>query len=252
MASDVEYTPERVMVVTAHPDDAEFACAGTIARWVKSGATAAYVLATSGDVGIDRPGMMKAKAAEIREAEARAAAQVVGVHDVTFFREPDGMLENTLELRRRLVREMRRFRPEVVITGDPTMLFTPRGGINHPDHRAIDTATMDAVFPAVGQPNLFQELEAEGLHAHKVRKMYFTARGQGDFLVDISDTIDLKIAALRQHVSQVGGRDDLDQIVKDMAAQAGAPQGVSYAEAYRVITLESDDAWEARQRSDQE
>ncbi len=246
--SDVEYTPKRIMVVTAHPDDAEFGCAGTIARWVKEGATAAYVLATSGDVGIATPGMTRATAATIREAEALAAAKVVGVDDVTFLREPDGMLENTLDLRRRLVREMRRFRPEVVITGDPSMLFTPRGGINHPDHRAIDTATIDAVFPAVGQPNLFEELAAEGLRAHKVRKLYLTARGQGDVFVDISDTIDLKIASLHEHVSQVGGRDDLAQMIKDSSADVARGQEMLYAEAYRVITLESDDAWTALQQ----
>ncbi len=172
IVSQTRYTPKRVMVITAHPDDAEFGCAGTIAQWVKDGATAAYVLATSGDVGIATPGMTKERAAKIREAEATAAAKVVGVEEVIFLREPDGMLQNTMDLRRRLVREMRRFRPEVVITGDPTMFFTPRGGINHPDHRAIDGAALDAVFPAVGQPNLFQELEAEGLKAHKVRKIF--------------------------------------------------------------------------------
>ena len=242
------YIPSRVMVITAHPDDAEFACAGTIARWVKEGAVGAYVLATSGDVGIAEPGLTRQQAASIREAETLAAAKVVGVEDVTFLREPDGMLENTIDLRRRLVREMRRFKPEVVIAGDPEMLYTPMGGINHPDHRAIDTAALDAIFPAVGQPNLFEELEEEGLSAHKVRKVYLTHRGVGDVLVDISDTIDLKIAALRQHTSQVGGWAEMPDRIKAMCARVAEGHDMAYAEAYRVITLESDDNWEKLQQ----
>lgn len=245
--SDTAYVPSRVMVITAHPDDAEFNCAGTIARWVKEGAVGAYVLATSGDVGIAEPGMTKKQAAAIREAESLAAAKIVGVEDITFFREPDGMLENTIDLRRRLVREMRRFKPEVVIIGDPTMLYTPLGGINHPDHRAIDTAALDAIFPAVGQPNLFQELEKEGLTAHKIRKIYLTYRGIGEVLVDISDTIDLKAESLRQHVSQVGERTDMAARIKEMGARIAKGHAMTYAEAYRIITLESDEAWEKLQ-----
>lgn len=243
------YTPKRVMAVVAHPDDAEFGCAGTIARWVKEGAEAAYVLATSGDVGIAEPGMTKAKAAEIREAESLAAANVVGVKDVTFLRIPDGMVENTMELRKRLVREMRRFKPEVVITGDPTMVFTPMGGINHPDHRAIAGATIDAIFPAVGQPNLFQELEEEGLKAHKVRKVYVTSRGQGDTFINISDTVHLKAKALKQHVSQLGDWEDLEDRVKEWTGHTAKGKEMAHAEAYRVITLENDESWEKIQRA---
>lgn len=250
--SHTRYTPKRVMVIVAHPDDAEFGCAGTIARWVQEGATAAYVLATSGDVGIATPGITNRQAAEIREAEALAAAKVVGVEEVIFLREPDGMLENTMDLRRRLVREMRRFKPEVVITGDPTMVFTPRGGINHPDHRAIATAALDAIFPSVGQPNLFQELEREGLKAHKVRKVYLTARGQGDVFVDISETIELKIQSLQQHVSQVSQYKELPERIREWAAEVAAGKEMAYADAYRVITLESDEAWEQLQQMGEE
>jgi LmbE family N-acetylglucosaminyl deacetylase len=249
---DTRYTPERVMVIAAHPDDAEFGSAGTIAKWVKEGATAAYILATSGDVGIDTLGMTKQRAAEIREAESIAAASVVGVEEVIFLREPDGMLQNTMDLRRRLVREIRRFKPEVVITGDPTMFFTPRGGVNHPDHRAIDEAALDAIFPAAGQPNLFQELETQGLQAHKVRKLYLTARGQGDVFVDITDTIELKIQALQKHVSQVGGWEELPERIRAWSAEIAAGKDMTYAEAYRVIILESDATWEMLQRRGKE
>ena len=157
--SHAGYIPERVMVIAAHPDDAEFSCAGTIAHWVKEGATAAFVLATSGDVGIAQPGMTNSRAAEIREAESLAAAQVLGVEDVTFLREPDGRLENTMALRRRLVREMRRFKPEAVITGDPTMIFTPSGGINHPDHRPWPARRSMPYSPRLVNPTCFKNLK---------------------------------------------------------------------------------------------
>ncbi|TLN19053.1 PIG-L family deacetylase, partial [bacterium] len=142
------------MAIVAHPDDIEYTCAGTLARWAKAGARVAYLLCTSGDVGIATPGMTRARATEIREAESRAAADLAGVRDLTFLREPDGMLTATLDLRKKIVREIRRFRPEVVITGDPTIVWSGSDYINHPDHRAAAQAALDATFPAAGQPNL--------------------------------------------------------------------------------------------------
>lgn len=242
--SNNSYTPESVLAVFAHPDDIEFGCAGTIARWVQEGARAAYVLITSGDVGIAKPGMTKAKAAEIREAETLEAAKVVGVEDVTFFRIGDGMVENTMELRKRVVREIRRFQPEVVMCGDPTMLFTARGGLNHPDHRAAAGAAVDAVFPAAGQPNLFEELAEEGLSAHKVRKVYVSTWGDGTTYINISNTIDLKIEALKKHVSQVGEAKNLEENMKQRAADRGKDVEMAYAEAFRVLTIENDETWE--------
>lgn len=244
MTSNNVYTPESVMAVFAHPDDIEFGCAGTIARWVKEGARAAYVLITSGDVGIAKPGMTKEKAAEIREGETMDAAKVVGVEDVTFFRVGDGMVENTMELRKRVIREIRRFQPEVVMCGDPTMLFTPRGGINHPDHRAAAGAAIDAVFPGAGQPNLFEDLEEEGFNAHKVRKVYVSTWGDGSTYVNISDTIDLKIKALKKHVSQVGHWKELEENMKQRAADRGKDVEMAYAEAFRILTIESDETWD--------
>ena len=241
--SNGTYLPKRVMAIAAHPDDIEFGSVGTIARWVKAGATAAYVLVTSGDVGIAEAGMTKAKAAEIREAETIAAAKLIGVDDVTFLREPDGMVVNTLELRKQLVRQIRRFRPEVIIAMDPTVMYTAMGGINHPDHRAVGEATMDAIFPACSQPNLFQELEDEGFFACRVRKVYVSSRGEGDTYVDISSTIDLKIQALQAHVSQVGAMEGLEERIRSFAARNGTGKEMAYAEVFRVLTLQTDEAW---------
>ena len=240
------YTPARVMVIMAHPDDIEFGCAGTVARWVGDGAEAAYVLCTSGDVGIAKQGMTRARAAEIREAEQRAAAAIVGVNDVVFLGEADGMLVNTLALRKKLVREIRRFKPEVVICTDPSTIWVDDSYINHPDHRAAAGAALDAVFPAAGQPNLFEELADEGLTAHKVRKVYVGWGSEPNTWVNISTTIDLKIEALRAHVSQMGEWDP-EPMLRKWSAESAQGKEMAYAEAYKVITLESDERWEERQ-----
>ena len=237
------YIPESVMVIVAHPDDIEFSCAGTIARWVKSGTRAAYVICTSGDVGIAEPGMTKLRAAEIREFEARNAARISGVTEVIFLRESDGLLQPTLGLRKKLVREIRRFRPDVVVTSDPTVVWSGENYINHPDHRAAGTAALDATFPAAGQPNLFEELEDEGLTAHKVRKVYVAGRHQDDLYVNLDETMDIKIASLKAHASQFKDWDP-EEMVRDWAADLAKGKEMTYAEAYRVITLMDDEAWE--------
>ncbi|MBN1373229.1 MAG: PIG-L family deacetylase [Anaerolineaceae bacterium] len=249
MSSSSFYVPESVMAIVAHPDDIEFSCAGTMARWAKAGARISYVLCTSGDVGIDEPGMTRARAAEIREAEARLAAEIAGVGEIIFLGEPDGLLTATLELRKKLVREIRRFRPEVVVTGDPTVVWAGADYINHPDHRAAALAAVEAVFPAAGQPNLFEEIEEqEGFKAHKVRKVYATTWGAADLYVNIEETIDTKIESLRAHKSQMGDWDPADMI-KQWAAESAKGKEMRYAEGFKVVTLLSDEDWTKRQQA---
>ena len=243
MNNSKTYIPESAMVIVAHPDDAEFGCAGTIARWAKAGCRVCYALCTSGDVGIATEGMTKQQAVDIREAEQRAAAEILGVKEVVFLREPDGMLQATLELRKKLVREIRRFRPEVVFVMDPTLVWAGEGYINHPDHRAAGLAAIDAIFPASGQPNLFQELEAEGLTAHKPRKVFSLNWRDGDTYISIDETMDLKIDALRAHKSQMDDWDPEPRI-KEWAAERAKGHEMRYAEIFRVVTLESDEDWE--------
>lgn len=246
------YIPKSFLAVFAHPDDIEFSCAGTMAKWVKAGSRGAYVLVTSGDVGIATEGMTNEKAAEIREAEQTAAANAVGVTDVTYFRVGDGTVENNLALRKRIVREIRRFQPEVVVTGDPTIVFNPGGGINHPDHRAVGMAAVDAVYPATGQPNLFQELEEEGLKAHKVRKMFIVSWSSGDTLVDITQTIDLKLDALSKHESQIGHIEGLLDRMRQRAADLATGVDYEYAEKFRLVTVENDEKWAKLQEKNPE
>jgi len=243
-ASDTKpYVPESAMAIFAHPDDVEFSCVGTLAYWARRGARISYVVSTSGDVGIARQDLTRQQAAAIREAEQQAAAALAGAAEVIFLREPDGMLQATLELRKKLVREIRRFRPEVVFVMDPTLVWAGEGYINHPDHRAAGLAAIDAIFPASGQPNLFQELEAEGLTAHKPRKVFSLNWRDGDTYISIDETMDLKIAALRAHKSQMDDWDPEPRI-KEWAAERAKGHEMRYAEIFRVVTLESDEDWE--------
>jgi len=236
------YIPESAIAITAHPDDAEFLCTGTMARWAKAGSHCAYILCTSGDVGIDDPGLTREEVIRIREEEAQIAAKIAGIHEVVFLREPDGLLEATLELRRKLVREIRRLQPEVVICGDPTAFFMSEDYINHPDHRAAALASLEAVFPAAGQPLLFADLEKEGLFAHKPRKVYIMASPDYDHYESIDETIAIKIDALRAHKSQM--RDwDPEERMREWGAETAQGKGMQYAEAFRVITLVDDEGW---------
>ncbi len=237
------YVPESALAVYAHPDDVEFSCSGTLAQWARAGARISIVLCTSGDVGIAREGITRQAAAAMREAEAQDAADIIGAAEIIFLRERDGLLQATMELRQRLVRELRRFRPEVLVTGDPTVVWAGENYINHPDHRAAALAAVEAVFPAAGQPHIFEELAAEGLVAHKVRKVYVSNWREGSTWVAIDDTIDVKVAALKAHKSQMGEW-DVDKNIKEWAADRAKDHGMQYAEIFRVVTLESDEDWE--------
>lgn len=238
------YTPKSAMAIVAHPDDIEFGTAGTLARWAREGAKVSYVLLTSGGAGIDDPAISSQEAERIREAEARAAAEIAGAAEIKFLGYPDGLLEPTLEIRKRLVTEIRRFKPEVVMCGDPTVVLASENYINHPDHRAAATAAIDAVFPASGQPTLFEDIEEEfGFTAHKPRKVFISTWEGGTTFVNITDTIDVKIKALRAHASQMRGWDP-EPMVRQWAEETAKGKEMAYAESFKVITLVSDEDWD--------
>jgi len=239
------YIPQKAMAIVAHPDDIEFSCAGTTARWIKEGSEISYVILTSGDAGIDDPEISRQDAIKIREQEARNAAEITGAKEIIFIGEPDGLLEPTMAIRKRLVREIRRFKPEVVICGDPTVVLASDSYINHPDHRAAATAAIDAVFPAAGQPSLFTDIEKEfGYTAHKPRKVYVNTWEGADTFINIETTIDNKIEALKAHVSQMKGWDP-EPMIREWAKETGKGKEMEYAEGFKVITLVSDEDWEA-------
>ena len=230
-------SPQRAMVIAAHPDDIEFVVAGTVARWVRAGTQARYVLVTSGDAGSFQPGITREELARVREAEQRAAARVVGVHEVVFLGYPDGEVEPTLDLRRDLVREIRRFKPDTVICSDPTRFLVGNRYINHPDHRAVGQAALDAIAPAAAMPLAFVELREEGLEPHRVAQVLISSTTEPDTWIDITSTIDLKIEALRQHASQFPNGWDPKDLLREWGSENGKEIGVRYAEAFRRIIL---------------
>lgn len=229
--------PESAMLIVAHPDDAEFTVAGTIAVWVNAGCRVTYVVCTDGNAGSHEPGMTRSKLAKIRRVEQRAACETVGVTEVVFLGYDDGQLLPSLELRRDLVREIRRYKPEVVIAWDPSMLFAGDDYINHPDHRAAAQAALDAAVPASAMPLLWPEAGA----SHRVHQVYVYGNDKPNLWVDVTETIDQKIAALKKHASQMGDWDPTEMI-KEWAAENGKEKEIAYAESYRVITLERPEA----------
>src|SRR5262245_26613269 len=225
----------RILVVVAHPDDAEFGCAGSVARWVADGCEVFYCLFTSGNRGSDEPAMTPERLATVREAEQRAAARVLGVKDVVFLRHPDGELEDTRDARREVVREIRRFRPERIVTQNPFPSLNPYSG--HRDHRHAGRLTLDAVYPYARDRMHFPELLAEGWEPHKVREVYVMGHDEPDLVLDITPTMEVKLAALRCHWSQFRDIAGVEARVRERAAELGKPQGFTYAEAFRIIEL---------------
>ena len=225
------------MFIAAHPDDIEFVVAGTAAKWAQAGTQVTYVLATSGDAGSHQPGITREELARIREDEQRAAARVAGVEEVVFLGYHDCEVEPTLALRRDLVREIRRFKPDIVICYDPTRLLIGDGYINHPDHRAVGQAALDAIAPTASMPLVFPGLLDEGFEPHRVKEVLVASGPQPDTWIDITATIDLKIEALRQHASQFPDGWDPNDRLREWASETGKEIGVPYAEAFRHLIL---------------
>lgn len=212
-----EFERRRVMVIVAHPDDAEFGCGGTVARWTDEGLWVSYLIATNGNKGSgDRRAAPESLAATRRE-EQRRAAEVLGVAEVFFLDHDDGYLQPTLELRREITAHLRRHRPDTVVCPDPTRRWWGRGYINHPDHIAVGEAALAAIFPSARDHLTFPELLAEGLEPHKVREILLPDREEPDVYVDISSTMERKIQALECHVSQSLG--DVRQWMAGRAAE---------------------------------
>ena len=237
MPNDRLPTPERILVVAAHPDDIEFGAAGTVARWVDEGAEVRYLLMTRGDKGSDNPTVDPAALAVLREDEQRAAAAEIGVVAVDFLDEPDGQVEPSLRLRERVTRAVRAFRPEIVMSHDPTVLFVNNEWINHPDHRAVGTVVVDAVFPTARDPLNFPEHLAAGLAAWKVAELLLWSTNEANQLVDIGATLERKIAALAHHVSQFRDFEETARWVRRGAEELGERAGYPAAEGFRRVML---------------
>jgi LmbE family N-acetylglucosaminyl deacetylase len=231
--------PARVLSIHAHPDDQEFTVGGTLAKWARAGSHVVTVCITSGGAGSNEhtpPEMTREALVPIREEEQRQACRVLGIPDVVFLGFEDGMLQATLDLRRELTRVIRRVRPDAVVCGDPTVRYYGSMYMNHPDHRAASDAALDAVFPSAETRLIFPELLAEGLEPHKVRAVFIHGSDSPDTFIDISESLSAKLAALKEHRTQMGTWDPTDMIT-GWAKMQGAPRKLEAAESFRLMRL---------------
>ncbi|MCA9905307.1 MAG: PIG-L family deacetylase [Anaerolineae bacterium] len=237
--SDNHAQPKRVLGVFAHPDDPEFFCGATFARWASDGAEITFLLATSGDKGSADPDMTHERLSAMREEEERNAAHVLGVNEVVFLRYPDGELQPTLNLRRDIVRMIRLKQPEVLVTCDPTVFWWGERAINHPDHRAIGEAALDAVYPTARDRLNFIELERdEGLQPHKVKQLWICATQSPTVRMDVTAYLEQKIAALREHKSQIADMEAMAERQRSNRDPESPVDYPRYVESFHVITFD--------------
>jgi len=235
--TSLEFSPKIVLGIAAHPDDLDFSASGSFAKWANDGAKIYYLIITDGSKGTDNRKLTQKQLIKIRRDEQINAAKTVGAEDVFFLNYPDGMLEVTMELKRDIVRIIRTVRPDTVVTMDPTVLYELGWNfINHSDHRAAGQAAIDAVFPLARDFLVFPELhQNENLEPHKVKNLLLVNFTKANFTVDISSTIDKKLAALRQHKSQIS--EDNIKMVTDRSQRIAEDDGFKYAERFVKIEV---------------
>lgn len=239
MTNEQEYIPKRAMSIHAHPDDQEFSIGGTLAKWAKAGCEITSVTITSGDSGSNdatKDGKYKPELAKVREAEQQAANDTLGVKHTIFLRYPDGELQPTLALRKELTKLIRQYKPEVVLTGNPEAWFYGNEYVNHPDHRAAAQAAIEAVFPSAGTRLIFTDLLEAGYEPHNVKRLYIHGTDKPDTWIDITETIDIKVEALKKHASQVPV-DEVEKWMKDWAKEDAKDKDFEYTESHRVMVL---------------
>jgi len=236
MTEEAEKKRERAMVVFAHPDDAEFGSAGTVALWTAEGVEVTYVVATDGSKGSSDPDMTSDRLSQLRYAEQREAARVLGVHHVEFLGFEDGVLEPSIELRKAITAAIRRFRPDTVIVPNPVRSFELNAFAQHPDHLACGEAALAAIYPCARDRLTFPELMRDGLEPHAVNEVMVIGTGNPDYWVDVTSSIGTKVEALKAHHSQVGER-PVEEFVPNRAKSVGESQGMEYAEAFKRLTI---------------
>jgi LmbE family N-acetylglucosaminyl deacetylase len=237
--TDAKTAIERVLAVAAHPDDTEFGFGGTVAKLVADGATVTYVVCTDGSQGGEDPAVRDEDLTAVRYREQQAAAEVLGVAEVRFLGYRDGHLTADLEFRRRIVAEIRRARPDVVLTHSPQRRLNMPMGVSHPDHLAVGEATLQAVYPDARNPRAFRELLSEGLEPHRVKEIWMPA-AEGDHVVDIAGHLERKIEAVHCHASQLGERgagNGHGDWIRERARRVGERVGVEYAEVFERLVV---------------
>lgn len=229
-------TPKRILVVLAHPDDPEFFFGATIARWTDAGHSVTYLLLTRGDKGGENLEISSEELAATREVEQRNAARVLGVQEVRFLHNPDGFLHPNDDTRRDVVREIRRKKPDILVSCDPTNYFIRNSYINHPDHRAAGQIALDAVFPAAGNVYYYPELiREEGLQPHTPAEVWLSTWNNPDVILDVTDHWNQKIKALHAHISQMGDPRQFDEHLLDRRTADSSADHPRFEETFRRL-----------------
>lgn len=229
-------TPQKILVILAHPDDPEFFCGATLARWARAGHEIRYCLLTCGDKG-GNGAQTPDDLCRSRHEEQRAAAAIVGVKNVHFLDLEDGYLTPSIELRRKVVRVIRQEKPSILVTCDPTNLF-PIGTyrLNHPDHRYAGQVVLDAVFPAAGNAHFFPELlRDEGLEPHTPREVWVSLTSHPNVTLDVTDTWEIKLRALKEHKSQIGDPAEFEKRIRGWRTPESTDEDPVYEEKFRVL-----------------
>ncbi|MDE0719873.1 MAG: PIG-L family deacetylase [Dehalococcoidia bacterium] len=232
----MDESPKKVLVITPHPDDADFWCSGTIAKWLGDGATVRYVLCTDGGKGTTDPNISSADLSKLREQEQADAVEALGVQELVLLHHPDGSLEDDDELRRELVRQIRQVQPDVVLCPEPYR----KNLAWHRDHRIAGQVALDAVFPCARDHLHFVELwRDEGLEPHKTPTMLFWGTENADTTINITESMDSKIKAVAAHKSQMDGRSlkEIEDFVRERAQVSEGGSGKEYVEAFRKVTF---------------
>lgn len=230
---------QKILVILAHPDDPEFFCGASLARWVLAGHEIRYCLLTCGDKGTNDPEIDPQKLCAIRHTEQKAAGAHIGVTSIRWLNQPDGYLAPSLELRREIVRVIRQEQPDILITCDPQNLFPSTSyGVNHPDHRAAGQVVLDALFPAAGNHNFFPELlKNEGLAPHTPRETWVALTSQPNVSLDVTDTWEIKIRALKEHKSQIGDPAKLEERIRARHTEDSTLENPRYEEKFRRLVF---------------
>jgi LmbE family N-acetylglucosaminyl deacetylase len=230
------------LVIVPHADDAEFACGGTIIRWGSEGKKVVLCVVSNGAQGSNDPSVDREELIRLREQEQREAAEIAGISEVVFLGYEDGLIEDTHPLRRDLIREIRRHKPDIVVGPDPSLYYFDDFYVNHPDHRAVGEAFLAAINPgATTVPAYRLELYDEGYEPHQVKACLLALASKPDFFVDIGPYLDKKVAALRAHHSQMDSWEALEDIVDGMASKIATASGQSFAhaEAFKILRFDS-------------
>jgi LmbE family N-acetylglucosaminyl deacetylase len=231
-------SPQKILVILAHPDDPEYFCGASINLWVRSGHQVIYCLLTCGDKGTKDFSLNSDELCSIRQMEQRTAANILGVEEVVFLKYPDGYLVADIALRRDITRVIRTIRPDILVTCDPQTLFTVNGGLNHPDHRAAGQAALDAVFPSSRDHLTFIELwKDEKLEPHIVREVWVCGTLQPDITLDVTETWETKIRALYEHKSQIGDPEKLAERMHNRRIAESTVEKPRYEEKFRRLIL---------------